>query len=121
MAAGEAGQRGTMTAAVTVPAVPLSSGKPMPRVGFGTATATLGQAEGHAGVTDAVLRAIDAGYRHLDTAAVYNAEAALGDAVAQAIRAGTIASRDEVYVTSKLWIADAHPGRVLPALQKTLE
>ena len=123
MTAGDAGRRGTRTttAAVMVPAVAMSSGKPMPRVGFGTATATLGQAEGHAGVTDAVLRAIDAGYRHLDTAAVYNAEAALGDAVAQAIRAGTIASRDEVYVTSKLWIADAHPGRVLPALQKTLE
>jgi diketogulonate reductase-like aldo/keto reductase len=93
----------------------------MPRVGFGTATATLGQAEGHAVVTEAVLRAIDAGYRHFDTAAVYNTEAALGDAIAEAIRAGTIASRDEVYVTSKLWIADAHPGRVLPALQKTLE
>jgi len=121
MAAGDSSRRGTATAAVTVPAVALSSGKPMPRVGFGTATATLGQAEGHAVVTEAVLRAIDAGYRHFDTAAVYNTEAALGDAIAEAIRAGTIASRDEVYVTSKLWIADAHPGRVLPALQKTLE
>ncbi|CAN6305647.1 unnamed protein product [Urochloa humidicola] len=111
------------TAAVVVPAVPLSSGKPMPRVGFGTATpASLGQAEGHAaGVTEAVLSAIAAGYRHFDTAAVYNTEAALGDAIAQAVRAGAIASRDEVYVTSKLWITDAHPGRVLPALQKTLQ
>ncbi|CAN6299906.1 unnamed protein product [Urochloa humidicola] len=111
------------TAAVVVPAVPLSSGKPMPRVGFGTATpASLGQAEGHAaGVTEAVLSAIAAGYRHFDTAAVYNTEAALGDAIAQAVRAEAIASRDEVYVTSKLWITDAHPGRVLPALQKTLQ
>ncbi|CAL4924215.1 unnamed protein product [Urochloa decumbens] len=105
-----------------VPTVALmSSGKPMPRLGFGTATATLGHAEGHAGVKEAVLRAIDAGYRHLDTAAAYNAEAAVGDAVAQAVRDGTIASRDEIYITSKLWIADAHPGRVLPALQKTLQ
>ncbi|OEL15082.1 putative NAD(P)H-dependent oxidoreductase 1 [Dichanthelium oligosanthes] len=93
----------------------------MPRIGFGTATATLGQAEGHAGVTEAVLRAIDAGYRHFDTAAAYNTETAVGDAVAQAVRAGTVASRDEIYVTSKLWIADAHPGRVLPALQRTLQ
>ncbi|CAN6288570.1 unnamed protein product [Urochloa humidicola] len=104
-----------------VPTVALSSGKPMPRLGFGTATATLGQVEGHAGVKEAVLRAIDAGYRHFDTAAVYNTEAAVGDAVAEAVRAGTVASRDELYVTSKLWIADAHPGRVLPALQKTLQ
>ncbi|CAL4941007.1 unnamed protein product [Urochloa decumbens] len=61
------------------------------------------------------------GYRHFDTAAVYNAEAALGDAVAQAVRAGAIACRDEVYVTSKLWITNAHPSRVLPALKKTLQ
>ncbi|KAF8689316.1 hypothetical protein HU200_042113 [Digitaria exilis] len=99
----------------------MSSGKPIPRVGFGTATGTLGMAEGYDGVKEAVLRAIAAGYRHFDTSAVYNAEAALGDAVAEAVRAGTIASRDELYVTSKLWLADAHPGLVLPALQKTLQ
>lgn len=66
----------------------------MPRVGFGTATATLGQAEGRAGVTEAILGGLDAGYRHFDTAAVYNTKASLGDAVAEAVRAGTVASRD---------------------------
>jgi 3''-deamino-3''-oxonicotianamine reductase len=106
---------------MAMPVATLSSGKLMPRIRFGTATATLGQAEGHAGVKEAVLRALDAGYRHFDTAAAYNSEAAFGDALAEAERAGTIASRDEVFVTSKLWITDAHPGRVLPALQKTLE
>jgi diketogulonate reductase-like aldo/keto reductase len=52
---------------------------------------------------------------------VYNTEASLGDAVAEAVRAGTVVSRDDLYVTSKLWMADAHPGRVLPALHKTLQ
>lgn len=99
----------------------LSQGKPMPRVGFGTATATLGVAEGRAGATEAVLHALSAGYRHFDTAAVYNTEAALGDAVAEAVRTGTVTSRDDLYITSKLWIADAHHGRVLPALQKSLQ
>jgi 3''-deamino-3''-oxonicotianamine reductase len=123
MAAGGADQRGNNAATTTfvVPAVALSLGKPMPRVGFGTATATLGQAEGRAGVTEAILRALDAGYRHFDTAAVYNTEASLGDAVVEAVRAGTVASRDDLYVTSKLWITDAHPGRVLPALHRTLQ
>ncbi|OEL25077.1 Non-functional NADPH-dependent codeinone reductase 2 [Dichanthelium oligosanthes] len=121
MAAADADQQGRTATVLVLPAVPLSSGKPMPRVGFGTATATLGQAEGHAGVREAVLRAIDAGYRHFDTAPVYNAEAPLRDAVAEAVSAGTIASRDELYVTSKLWVADAHPGGVLPALEKTLQ
>ncbi|KAL6905441.1 hypothetical protein ACP4OV_003042 [Aristida adscensionis] len=110
-------ERGTRPA---MPAVALSSGKAMPRVGLGTATATLGQAEGRAGVAEAVLRAMDAGYRHLDTAAVYGTEAAVGDAAADAVRAGAIASRGELYVTSKLWVTDAHPGRVIPALHKTL-
>ncbi|KAF8689315.1 hypothetical protein HU200_042112 [Digitaria exilis] len=119
MAAGDADQR-VWTATVVVPTLPLSSGKPMPRATFATATATFATAEGHTGVKEAVLCAIGAGYRHFDTAAVYNTEAPLGDAVAEAVRAGTIASRDEVYVTSKLWITDAHPGRVLPALEKTL-
>ncbi|KAL6905443.1 hypothetical protein ACP4OV_003044 [Aristida adscensionis] len=104
-----------------VPAPALSSGKAMPRVGFGTATATLGQAESRAAVAEAVLRALDAGYRHFDTAAVYGTEAAVRDAAAEAVRAGAIASRDELFVTSKLWATDAHPGRVIPALHKTLQ
>ncbi|GJN20331.1 hypothetical protein PR202_gb07697 [Eleusine coracana subsp. coracana] len=105
---------------MAVPAVTLGSGKSMPRIGFGTATATLGQVE-DAIVKVAVLHALDAGYRHFDTASAYNTEAALGDALAEAVRDGKIASRDEVFVTSKFWITDAHPGRVLPALQKTVQ
>nr|CAB3495056.1 unnamed protein product [Digitaria exilis] len=54
---------------MAMPAVALSLGKPMPRIGFGTATATLGQAEGRSGATEAILNALSAGYRHFDTAA----------------------------------------------------
>ncbi|CAL4915953.1 unnamed protein product [Urochloa decumbens] len=105
-----------------VPVVPLSSGKVMPRVGLGTASFPLGETgDRRPHVRDAVLRAIDAGYRHLDSAAVYGTERAIGDAAAEALRAGTLASRDELFVASKLWIADAHPGSVLPALRKTLQ
>ncbi|EER94390.1 probable NAD(P)H-dependent oxidoreductase 1 [Sorghum bicolor] len=104
-----------------VPAVALSSGKPMPRIGLGTASFPLGNAGDRPVVREAVLRALDAGYRHFDTSAVYGTERAIGDAVAEAVSAGTLASRDDVYITSKLWIADAHPGHVLPALRKTLQ
>nr|CAB3495053.1 unnamed protein product [Digitaria exilis] len=69
MAAGDADQR-VWTATVVVPTLPLSSGKPMPRATFATATATFATAEGHTGVKEAVLCAIGAGYRHFDTAAV---------------------------------------------------
>ncbi|CAN6294041.1 unnamed protein product [Urochloa humidicola] len=101
-----------------MPAAVLSCGKPMPRVGLGTASFPHGEDGDH--VREGVLRAIDAGYRHFDTAAVYATEHAVGAAAAEALRAGKIASRDDLYVTSKLWITDAHPGRVLPALRKTL-
>jgi diketogulonate reductase-like aldo/keto reductase len=71
-------------------------------------------------VTEAVLSALNAGYRHFDTASAYNTEAALGDAVIHAVRDGIVASRDDLYITSKLAVTDAHPGRVLPALHKSL-
>ncbi|BAF25959.1 Os10g0113900 [Oryza sativa Japonica Group] len=102
-----------------MPEAALSSGKPMPRVGMGTASFPLGATDPST-VKDVVLRAIEAGYRHFDTAAVYQTEAILGDAVAEAVRAGLVASRDELYITSKLWVAHAHPGHVLPSLRRAL-
>ncbi|KAF8674863.1 hypothetical protein HU200_047996 [Digitaria exilis] len=93
----------------------------MLQVGFGTASFPFGEDVDRPHIREAVLRAIDAGYRHFDTASLYNSEAAVGDAAAEAVRAGTLASREELYITSKLGIADAHPGRVLPALRKTLQ
>ncbi|XAR65010.1 Codeinone reductase (NADPH) [Bertholletia excelsa] len=69
----------------------------------------------------AVLEAIELGYRHFDSAAVYQTEQPLGEAIAEALSLGLIKSRDELFITSKLWCTDAHGDRVLPALRKTLE
>ncbi|CAN6285021.1 unnamed protein product [Urochloa humidicola] len=88
----------------------------LPRIGLGTAV----QGPRPDPVRAAVLRAIQAGYRHFDTAAHYATEAPIGEAAAEAVRAGVVASRDELFITSKVWCADAHPDRVLPALRKTL-
>lgn len=63
---------------LTSAAVTLSSGKPMPCVGLGTASFPLGEGEDRPVVREAVLRAMGAGYRHFDAAAVYGTEAALG-------------------------------------------
>ncbi|KAF6174488.1 hypothetical protein GIB67_004682 [Kingdonia uniflora] len=68
----------------------------------------------------AVLAAIKIGYRHFDTSSAYLTEKALGDAVAEALRIGLIESRDELFITSKLWCSDAHVDRVIPALQASL-
>lgn len=71
--------------------VPLPTGDSMPLVGLGT-----WQLRGD-GARQAVGWALEAGYRHLDTAAIYGNEAAVGDALRE-----SGVPRDEVFVTTKL-------------------
>ncbi|CAL5027226.1 unnamed protein product [Urochloa decumbens] len=110
-----------VSSATAVPEVALRSGsaRPMPAVGMGTAASHLDLVPE---VTkDAVLAAIEVGYRHFDTAYMYGTEKPLGEAVAEAVRCGLIASREEVFVTSKLWCTQNHPDLVLPSLRETLK
>lgn len=73
------------------PTVPLSGGPRMPLLGFGT-----WQATGEAGY-DAVLAALDAGYRHIDTATMYGNEKEVGRAVKESgVR------REDIFLTTKL-------------------
>ncbi|XP_074562295.1 deoxymugineic acid synthase 1-like [Curcuma longa] len=105
--------------AIAIHEVPLSSGsKAMPRIAMGTAAFPWPTTSDT--TRDAILHAIKIGYRHFDTASVYSSEEALGEAVAVALRLGLIASRDELFITSKLWVRDAQSHLVLPALQKSL-
>lgn len=85
-----------------VPSVTLNNGVAMPILGFGVFQIPPEATE------RAVADALAAGYRHLDTAAAYGNEEAVG----RAIRSSGIA-RDELFVTTKLWIQDA------PAEQNT--
>lgn len=100
-----------------IPEVTLSCGKKMPVLGLGTATFPRVAPEI---MVQAVVQAIELGYRHFDTASVYNSESTLGDAIQEAIRLGLIKSREELFITSKLWCTDAHPNLLVPALQTTL-
>ncbi|KAH7833468.1 hypothetical protein Vadar_006647 [Vaccinium darrowii] len=100
-----------------IPEIPLSSGGKIPVLRFGTASNPPVKAET---TKRAVLDAIEVGYRHFDTAALYYTEEPLGEAIAEAIEKGLIKSREELFITSKLWCSDAHEDCVLPALHKTL-
>ncbi|AES89305.1 methylecgonone reductase [Medicago truncatula] len=95
-----------------VPEVVLNSGKKMPMIGFGTGTTPPQQI---------MLDAIDIGYRHFDTAALYGTEEPLGQAVSKALELGLVKNRDELFITSKLWCTDAQHDLVLPALKTTLK
>lgn len=88
----------------------------MPLVGLGTASdraLPLDQRKA------AISAAIEVGYRHFDTAKVYNSEGFLGEALKEAMEAGLV-KRGDLFVTSKLWCTDAYPGGVLPALRNSL-
>lgn len=95
-----------------VPEVVLNTGKKMPMIGFGTGTTPPQQI---------MLDAINIGYRHFDTAALYGTEEPLGQAVSKALELGLVKNRDELFITSKLWCTDAHHDLVLPALKTTLK
>jgi len=78
----------------------LSNGLKMPMAGFGVFQVTNKEE-----CKDSVLNAIREGYRLIDTAAVYGNEDAVGDAVREAISKG-LCTRDQLFITSKLWIQD---------------
>lgn len=66
-----------------------------------------------------IKQAFNIGYRHLDCAAVYGNEAGIGEALSEAFAVKQV-TREELWITSKLW-NNAHQAQdVLPALKKTL-
>ena len=98
--------------------VVLNSGQKMPFIGLGTGASPLPPQEA---LISIFIDAIEVGYRHFDTAAIYGTEEALGKAVAKALELSLIKSRDEIFITSKLWNTDADRDLVLPALKATLQ
>lgn len=78
----------------------LSNGLKMPMEGFGVFKVTDKEE-----CKQSIISAIRTGYRLIDTAAVYGNEDAVGDAVREAIAEG-ICTREELFITSKLWVQD---------------
>ncbi|KAK3142486.1 hypothetical protein QOZ80_4BG0347100 [Eleusine coracana subsp. coracana] len=92
------------------------TGQPMPAVGLGTASHPFVAEDVRAGV----LSALEIGYRHIDTAALYASERFVGEAMAEAVQHGIVASMEELFVTSKVWCTQCHPELVLPSLRESL-
>jgi diketogulonate reductase-like aldo/keto reductase len=96
--------------------VRLASGAMMPIAAFGTFHSDWAQAY----MKDATLEAIRVGWRHIDTARAYENEDLVGQAIAEAIRRGTISSPNELFITAKLWNGHMRKEDVEPALNNTL-
>ncbi|MFG0542860.1 aldo/keto reductase [Pseudomonas sp. YQ_5] len=95
--------------------IPLNNGAgSMPAVGFGTLFRDLSM------TTEAVKCALETGFRHFDCAERYRNETQIGDAFAQVFSAGSI-SREEVFITTKLWNTNHRPERVRPAFEASCQ
>lgn len=104
------------SAAPPVPLVAkLCSGATIPQLGLGTWKSKPGE------VHDAVLYALtQAGYRHIDCAAIYENEGEVGSALAEVFTEWDV-RREDVFITSKLWNSDHAAARVEPAVRKCLK
>ena len=73
--------------------------------------------------SDAVATALDAGYRHLDTARIYGNEAVVGEGLAAGLSADgpSDLDRDDVTVATKLWIDDLAADEVAPAARESAD
>ena len=89
------------------------NGDHLPILGLGTWKSKPGE------VRQAVYWAIEAGYRHIDCAAIYQNEREVGQGIADAIGDGLV-KRQELFITSKLWNDSHRHDDVKPALEKTL-
>jgi diketogulonate reductase-like aldo/keto reductase len=89
--------------------IPLIHGRgAIPAVGFGTLIPDVAETK------RATTTALEVGFRHLDCAERYRNEEAVGDALQEMFKAGTI-QREDVFVTTKLWNSNHRPERVKPA------
>lgn len=95
---------------MTIPTLTLNDGHTIPQLGFGVFKVDPAETE------RIVLDALDAGYRHIDTAAIYGNEEGVGRAIA-----ASGIPRDELFVTTKLWNDRQGGDEPLAAIDESLD
>jgi 2,5-diketo-D-gluconate reductase A len=95
---------------MAAPSITLNDGNAIPQVGLGVWQTPPEDTE------RAVATALEAGYRHIDTAAAYGNEREVGEAVTKSGLA-----REDVYLTTKLWNADHGYDSTLAAFDASVE
>ena len=92
------------------PTLRFNDGKQIPQLGFGVWQVP------NEGANAAVTAAIQAGYRSIDTAAIYRNEQGVGDALA-----ASSVPADELFITTKLWNSDQGYDSALKAFDASLK
>ncbi len=89
-------------------------GAAIPLLGFGTWNLTPEDAR------RMVAEALRIGYRHIDTAWIYENEAAVGDGIRDAIAAGHV-KREDIWLTTKIWVRHFHRDTLLKQAKESAE
>jgi 2,5-diketo-D-gluconate reductase A len=95
---------------MAAPSITLNDGNSIPQVGLGVWQTPPEDTE------RAVAAALDAGYRHIDTAAAYDNEREVGRAIAK-----SDVAREDVFLVTKLWNADQGYGSTLAAFDTSMD
>lgn len=95
---------------MTVPLITLNDGHTIPQLGYGVFKVDPDETE------RLVSTALEVGYRHIDTAAIYGNEEGVGRAIA-----ASGIPRDELFVTTKLWNSEQGSDKPRAAIEKSLE
>ena len=90
--------------------ITLNNGVEMPILGYGVYQVSPEECE------RCVLEAISAGYRSIDTAQAYRNEEGVGEAI---VKSGV--SRDELFITTKIWISNAGFDKAKASIEESLE
>ena len=93
----------------------LNNGVTMPPIGYGVFRMTNTEE-----CENAVVQAVTTGYRLIDTAAAYENEAAVGKAIKRVIAEG-IVKREDLFVTTKLWITDTSYEKAKEGFKRSLD
>jgi len=95
---------------MTVPLITLNDGHTIPQLGYGVFKVDPDETE------RLVSTALEVGYRHIDTAAIYGNEEGVGRAIA-----ASGIPRDELFITTKLWNSEQGADKPRAAIEKSLE
>lgn len=101
---------GGMTDAIPTPHLTLNDGRSIPQLGLGVFLVDPAEAE------RIVADALEAGYRHIDTAMIYKNEEGVGRAIA-----ASGIPREELFITTKLWNSDQGTDSARAALDTSLQ
>ncbi|MFD2828869.1 aldo/keto reductase [Corticicoccus populi] len=95
--------------------IKLNNGVKMPVIGYGTF-----RVEDSEALSDAVYTAIQTGYRSIDTAQIYGNEQSVGAGINRAVNEGLV-TRDELFITTKVWNDDLSFDETIQAFEASLE